>query len=402
MGFANTSQFVIIGAGQAGGWAAKTLRDGGFEGRIVLVSDEPHPPYERPPLSKAVLTAAKPPESCYLWSRDRLRELSIELQEECAVDIERGRHEVALSSGRRIRYDRLLIATGSRPRRLACPGASLPGVHYLRTIQDSVAIGRTIQSGNRLLVVGGGWIGLEVAASAASKGAAVTVVEASDRLCGRSLPVSLGRYFLELHQAHGVDIRLNAKLDSFAGEGRLERVVFAGGEEIEACAAVVGIGVEPNVDLAARSGLEVRNGIVVNEHARTSDPDIFAAGDVANQPFAVPGGRMRFESWKNAQDHGIAAAKAMLDQEPPKREIPWFWSDQYEVNFQMLGLPGADSLVFQKGDPASGGFVHYFVQDKLLSAVAAVNSPRDLRDAKRAMAAGQPFNSEGLTAVSQH
>jgi 3-phenylpropionate/trans-cinnamate dioxygenase ferredoxin reductase component len=401
MRFGNTSQFVIIGAGQAGGWAAKSLRDGGFEGRIILISDEPHPPYERPPLSKAVLTAAKSPESCYLWSRDRLRELSIELEEERAVDVERGRHEVALSSGRRIRYDRLLMATGSRPRRLACPGADLAGVHYLRTIQDSIAIGQTIQPGCRLLVVGGGWIGLEVAASAASKGVVVTVIEASDRLCGRSLPLSLGRYFLDLHHAHGVNIRLNAKLASFAGEGRLERAVFADGEAIEVSAVVVGIGVEPNVDLASRSGLEVRNGIVVDERARTSDPNIFAAGDVANQPFAVPGGRMRFESWKNAQDHGIAAAKAMLDQEPLKRDIPWFWSDQYEVNFQMLGLPAAGSLVYQKGDPASGAFVQYFVQDNLLSAVAAVNSPRDLRDAKRAIAAGQPFNSEGLTAVSQ-
>src|SRR5206468_13040300 len=169
----------------------------------------------------------------------------IELEEECTIDVERRSREVVLSSGRRLRYDRLLIATGSRPRRLACPGAGLPGVHYLRTIQDSLAIGQTIQPGSRLLVVGGGWIGLEVAASAASKGVAVTVIEASDRLCGRSLPLSLGRYFLDLHHARGVNIRLNAKLASFAGEGRLERVVFANGDALEVSAAVVGIGVEP-------------------------------------------------------------------------------------------------------------------------------------------------------------
>jgi 3-phenylpropionate/trans-cinnamate dioxygenase ferredoxin reductase component len=248
-------QFVIIGGGQAGGWAAKTLRDNGFVGGIVLISEEPHPPYERPPLSKAVLTAAKPPESCYLWSRDRLRELSIDLVSGAsAVFVDRKSGQVLLSNGRAVPYDRLLMATGARPRSLSCPGADLPGVRYLRTIQDSLAIGASMAAGGRLLVVGGGWIGLEVAASAASQGVAVTLVESSDRLCGRSLPLSLSSYFLELHRAHGVDIRLNATLSSFAGRDHLERVLFADGTSLEVSTAVVGIGIEPNVELAVECG----------------------------------------------------------------------------------------------------------------------------------------------------
>jgi 3-phenylpropionate/trans-cinnamate dioxygenase ferredoxin reductase component len=393
-------QFVIIGGGQAGGWAAKTLRDNGFVGGIVLISEEPHPPYERPPLSKAVLTAAKPPESCYLWSRDRLRELSIDLVSGAsAVFVDRKSGQVLLSNGRAVPYDRLLMATGARPRSLSCPGADLPGVRYLRTIQDSLAIGASMAAGGRLLVVGGGWIGLEVAASAASKGVPVTLVESSDRLCGRSLPVSLSSYFLELHRAHGVDIRLNATLSSLAGRGHVERVHFADGTTLEVSTAVVGIGIEPNVELAVECGLQVGNGIIVDDRACTSDPDIFAAGDVANQPFVMTGGRMRFESWKNAQDHGIAAAKSMLGHEPGTRDIPWFWSDQYDVNFQMLGLPPVGSVIYQKGQPLVGSFVQYFVDDSRLCAVAVVNSPRDLRDAKRAIVGQHHFETAGLLPV---
>jgi len=392
-------QIVIVGGGQAGGWAAKTLRDAGYAGRVVLVADEPHPPYERPPLSKSVLTAAKPPESCYLWSRERLAELQVELLQTTVVAIERHRHEVVLLNGERVPYDRLLLATGARPRRLKCAGSELRGVRYLRTIADCLEIGRSMEHGEGLLVVGGGWIGLEVAASAASKGRKVTLVESSDRLCGRSLPPILGSYFLGLHRARGVDVRLNVGQMAFEGTERLERATFDS-HSVEVSTAVVGIGVEPNSELAEACGLEIANGIVVDERARTTDPDIFAAGDVANQPFAGAGGRMRFESWKNAQDHGILAARAMLDQEIPPRDIPWFWSDQYEVNFQMLGIPRPGSAVYQKGEPSSGSFVHYFVQDDRLTAAAAVNSPRELREAKRMIAQQQVFDPAALTQVA--
>jgi len=392
-------QYVIVGGGQAGGWAAKTLRESGFEGRIVLITDEPHPPYERPPLSKGVLTALKEPESCYLWSRDRLRVLGIDFEESVTCEsIDRQGRRVALSDGRRIGYDRLLLATGSRARRLQCPGAQLSGVQYLRTIQDSVDLGRRMLADQRLLVIGGGWIGLEVAASVSSKGVPVTIVEASDRLCGRSLPLSLSRYFLDLHGSHGVEVRLNAKLRSLEGADRVERAVFQDGTSLAVSSVVVGIGAEPNTDLAAACGLQVGNGIVVDEHGRTSDPDVFAAGDVANQPFG--GARLRFESWKNAQDNGISVAKAMLDLDMPKKDSPWFWSDQYDVNFQMVGVVPEGSAVYQKGSAATGSFAQYFVSENRLEAVAAINSPKDVRDGKRAIASGQPFDTTGLLALA--
>jgi 3-phenylpropionate/trans-cinnamate dioxygenase ferredoxin reductase component len=385
------ARIVIVGAGQAGGWAPKTLRDSGYAGAIVLVGNEPHPPYERPPLSKAVLTAIKPPESCYLWSEERLQELRIEQRQDKVVAIDRQRRELTLASGAALGYDRLLLATGARPRRLVCPGADLPGVRYLRTIADSVEIGRSLTPGEHLLVVGGGWIGLEVAASAITKGCKVTVVEASDTLCGRSLPPVLGRYFLDLHAARGVDVRLNVRQLAFDGAGRLERALIGERESVAVTTAVVGIGVEPNTELAISCGLDVNNGIIVDERACSSDPDIFAAGDVANQHSAYTGRRVRFESWKNAQDHGIAAAKAMLEQQVPEPDVPWFWSDQYDINFQMLGIPSPHSTVYQKGSAAAGAFVHYFVQDGKLLAAAGVNSARDLREAKRAIRQGNSF-----------
>lgn len=393
-------QIVIVGGGQAAGWAAKTLRDSGYKGRVVLVGDESHPPYERPPLSKAVLTGSKPPESCYLWTSERLHALEVEQRHDPAVAIDRWQHEVRLSSGARLHYDKLLLAMGSRPRRLRCTGADLPGVRYLRTIQDSVEIGRSLHPGEPLLVVGGGWIGLEVAASAMSKGVPVILVESSDRLCGRSLPLALGNYFLELHRGRGVDVCLNVSQFALEGRGRLERAVLHDGRRINVSSAVVGIGVEPNVELAKACGLEVANGIVVDARARTSDPDIFAAGDVANQPLGSEEGRIRFESWKNAQDHGILAAKTMLGQEAPKRDIPWFWSDQYDVNFQMLGIPPPGGRIYQKGATSAGSFVHYFVRDERLVSVGAVNSPRDLREAKRVMVDGKPFDPASLSAVA--
>jgi 3-phenylpropionate/trans-cinnamate dioxygenase ferredoxin reductase subunit len=393
-------QFVVVGSGQAGGWAAKTLRDAGFTGSIVVVGNECHPPYERPPLSKAVLTGHKSPESCYLWSRDKLGELGINvLQGVIATGVNRSRRELSLSLGSTLTYDRLLLATGATPRRLTCPGADLEGIYYLRTIEDSIELGQSLNTAKRLLVVGGGWIGLEVAASAVSKGIATTLVEAADRLCGRSLPLSLGSYFLELHEGRGVDVRLNVKVKAFEGRRHLERVVFDDGSVLDVSAAVIGIGVEPNTELAGDCGLQVDNGIVVDARNCTSDPNIFAAGDVANQPYCGGANRVRLECWKNAQDQGIAAARAMLDQRTTNSEVPWFWSDQYDVNFQMIGFPMHTSAIYQKGDRSSGRFIQYFVEGDRLTAAAAVNSPRDLRESKRLMMSQQPFETTGLDAL---
>jgi 3-phenylpropionate/trans-cinnamate dioxygenase ferredoxin reductase subunit len=389
-GAADSRVFVIVGAGQAGGWAAKTLRDQGFAGRVVLIGDEAHPPHERPPLSKAVLTGAKPPESTYLWSREALVGFKIELVSGARVlRIDRTAKRVELLEGAPVAYDRLLLATGGRVRRLPLPGSELAGIHYLRGIEDAAAIRGALTPGARIVVVGGGWIGLEVAAAARTLGAEVTVLEAADRLCGRALPAELGAYLKALHAGKGVDIRLGARLEAFAGTGKVTGAVLAGGETIPASAVVVGVGIVPNVELAAAAGLGVDNGIVVDASGRTDDPDIFAAGDVTNHPNPLLGRRLRLESWENAQNQAIAAAKAMLDRSEPYHEIPWFWSDQYDVNLQLLGLAEGYDDAVTRGDLAKPPFVRFYLKDGKIRAVAAANSPRELRIVKRLMQMGR-------------
>lgn len=394
----NAKQYVIVGAGQAGGWAARTLRERGFAGRIVLVGQEDHPPYERPPLSKDLLLSGKDPARTYLLTAEKLREFDIDVRRACtAVAIDRSEHELLLKNGERIPYDRLLLATGSRPRTLSNPGADLKGIHYLRTIEDSQRIRRSLAAASHLLVVGGGWIGLEVAAAAIALGVPVTLAEAGDQLCGRSLPKVTAAFFQELHAGRGVDVRLNAKLVAFEGNDSIEKATFADGRSVQTSIVVVGVGVEPNVELAADCGLSVDNGIVVDETTRTSDTYIFAAGDVASQPVDRVGLRHRLETWHNAQNQGITAAKAMLDEDARYRELPWFWSDQFDINFQLLGIPGRADDVYVKGNYEAGRFVQFFVTGQRINAVAAFNSPRELREAKRMMLAKAPVDTSALT-----
>jgi 3-phenylpropionate/trans-cinnamate dioxygenase ferredoxin reductase subunit len=376
--------FVIVGAGQAGGWAATTLRSQGFAGAITLVGEEPHPPYERPPLSKDVLLGSKPPESTYLWPGDKVSELKIDLRTGVPVShLHRATQELELATGETLPFDRLLLATGSRVRRLKFAGCDLAGVHYLRTIEDALAIQRDLTPEARLLVLGGGWIGLETAASARKLGAEVTIIEATDQLCSRVLPKGLADYLLERHQRQGVNVHLRTTVAALKGNSRVESAVLSTGEELPVSAIVIGVGVEPNVELARQAGLEVNNGIVVDQSGRTSDPRIFAAGDVTNQPNDFLGRRVRLESWANAQNQSIAVAKAMLGQSVAYHDIPWFWSDQYNLNVQLLGIPHKSDQFVMRGDPASDKFLQFFLYGGRIEAVAAVNNPRDLRMARR-------------------
>ena len=379
---------VVIGAGQAGGWAARTLRDEGFEGGIVVIGEEPYPPYERPPLSKEVLLGKEPAESSYLWPEGSFDELGIELRTGVeATAIERARKTVALSGGGTVAYDKLLIATGGRVRRLPIEGEELEGVHYLRGIDDSAAIGADLGEGAQLVVIGGGWIGLEVAAAARMLGADVVVVEALGQLCGRALTPDLAAYLLDVHRGRGVDIRLGTTVEVLTGESRVSGARLSGGKTVPATAAVIGIGIVPNVELAEAAGLEVDNGIKVDALCRTSDPDIFAAGDVTNHPNGLLGRNVRLESWENAQNQGIAAAKAMLGGDTPYCEIPWFWSDQYDVNIQLVGLPTDFEETVTRGDRADGSFVEFYMKGGRIDGAAAINNPRDIRFAKRLMQA---------------
>ncbi len=274
--------FIVVGAGQAGGWAVRTLRDEGFDGRIVLIGEESHIPYERPPLSKALLLGEAEVDSTHLWPATSYDEWGVELRlGEKVSSIRPAVHRIEIAGGDGLAYDRLLLTTGSRPRMLPIPGADLAGVHTLRVIEDTLAIRDRVPSGTAL-VVGGGWIGLEAASALRRLGAGVVVVEAMAQLCGRVLTPELGAWMLELHRSHGVDVRLGTGVERFEGAGRLERAVLGDGSVIDTPLAIVGIGIVPNAELADHAGLEVDNGIVVDAFARTSDPDIFAAGDVAN------------------------------------------------------------------------------------------------------------------------
>lgn len=389
--------FVVIGASQAGGWVARTLRAEGFEGRVVLIGEEPYLPYERPPLSKAALLGEASLDSTYFWPPESYRELNIEARLGVrAAAIDRARRQVVLEGGETVAYDRLALATGARPRRLAIDGADLPGIHYLRTMDDTQAIRGGVAAGATALTVGGGWIGLECAATLGKLGCKSVVVEFADRLCGRAVTPDISDWLLGFHRSHGVDVRLESSVERFEGNGRVARAVLSDGGTIECSLVVVGIGVIPNSELAGEAGLAVENGIVVDALCRTSDPDIFAAGDVTSHPSALLGRRVRLESWENAQNQGIAAGKSMLDRGAPYSEVPWFWSDQHDANIQMVGLPENWDHAATRGDPATGTFITFYLRAEQVVGAIAVNNGRDVRFAKRLMQAGKQVSAADL------
>ena len=388
---------VVVGAGQAGGWTAKTLRDEGFEGRIVLIGAEPYPPYERPPLSKEVLLGKAPAESSYLWPTGAFDEWRVELRTGTTVTaIDRAAGAVKLADGETVGYDKLMLATGGRVRKLPIDGGERDGVHYLRDIPDSAAIRADIGDGAKLVVVGGGWIGLEVAAAGRMLGADVVVLEALDRLCGRALTPDFSAHLCGIHRERGIDVRLGTSIEAVLGEGRVSGARLSDGTVLPASVVVIGIGLIPNVELAADAGLEVGDGVVVDALGRTSDPRIYAAGDVTNHPNDLLGRRVRLESWENAQNQAIAAARAMLGGAAPYAEIPWFWSDQYDVNIQLIGLPVAWDRTVTRGDRAENRFIEFYLKDGRIEGAAAINNPRDMRFARRLMRAGKVLDPAAL------
>jgi 3-phenylpropionate/trans-cinnamate dioxygenase ferredoxin reductase component len=389
--------FVIIGAGQAGGWAAKTLRDQGFEGRVIIVGDEDFAPHERPPLSKEVLLGDAEKESCLLWPPGTLEDADIEMRLGVSVkSIDADSYTMSLANGETLAWNKMLIATGGRARSLDVDGVDLDGVYTLRTIEDAEGIRARLTAGAKVLVIGAGWIGLEVAAAARKRDASATVVEVADRVCARALTEDMSQWVHALHERHGVDIRLTTAFSHFAGDGKLQKAVLGDGSEIDCDIAVIGIGLIPNTELAESAGLDIENGIVVDENGQTSHPDIFAAGDVTNHPNALLGRRVRLESWENAQNQAINSAKAMLDIKEPYSEIPWFWSDQYDANIQMMGLPEEWDQTVTRGDRDAGEFIEFYLKDGELQGAAAINNPRDLRFTRRMITSGRKFEADAL------
>jgi 3-phenylpropionate/trans-cinnamate dioxygenase ferredoxin reductase subunit len=389
--------YVIIGAGQAGGWGAKTLRDEGFDGRVVIIGDENFPPHERPPLSKEVLLGDAEKETCLLWPPGTLEDAGIEMRlGESVSSIAPDDHTLTLANSETIGWNKLLIATGGRARSLNVDGADLEGVFTLRTIGDAEGIRSGLSEGSTVLVIGAGWIGLEVAAAARKRGARAVVIEVADRVCARALTPEMSQWVHALHERNGVEIRLGTSFDHFAGDGKLERAVLTDGTDIGCDVAVIGIGLIPNTELAESAGLDIDNGIVVNETGRTSHPDIYAAGDVTNHPNSLLGRRIRLESWENAQNQAINTAKAMMGTEQPYAEIPWFWSDQYDANIQMMGLPEDWDETVTRGDRVLGEFVEFYLKNGEIQGATAINNPRDLRFTRRLMMSGKKFDASAL------
>ena len=389
---------VIVGAGQAGGWAAQTLRKEGFAGRVVMVGDELHPPHERPPLSKAVLSGEAAPESTWLQKPEAFDALALDWRPASRVArIDRHSKALEMADGESIRYDKLILCTGGRARPLAVPGADVVAVHTLRTIDDALALAPVLAPGRTVVVIGGGWIGLEVAATARKKGADVVVIEAQSRLCERTVPREISEHLLALHRSNGTRVLLGAGVAGIeAGPGSRSVVKLADGEALTCDAIVVGIGMLPNDELARDAGLQCEGGVIVDSRCRTSDPDILAAGDVAVTPNPWAGRRLRLESWQNAQEQGMAAARSALGLEVDYRPLPWFWSDQYGMNLQIYGVPTPTHRVVTRGTPGSDSFILFYLEGDVVKAALGPNAARDLRFARRLIEQRKPVDTQRL------
>jgi 3-phenylpropionate/trans-cinnamate dioxygenase ferredoxin reductase component len=374
--------FVVIGANLAGGRAAERLRHEGFDGRLVLIGAEPHPPYERPALSKEVLLGDETPESTELHPQTFYDDAEIELLLGARVaDLDPSQECVVLEGGSRVHADKVLLCTGGRVRPLLVPGAELDGVYSLRTLEDMLGIREKLRPGASIVVIGAGFIGSEVAACAIASGCTVTMIELAQVPLSRVLGTDLGEIFASIHRDRGVDLRLGVGIDRIEGDevGRARRVVTTDGSVIEADAIVVGVGVEPETTLAELAGIEIGNGIVVDEYCRTSLANVYAAGDVASFPNPILGERIRLEHWQNARNQAAAAARSMTGTLEPFSEVPWFWSDQYDVNLQLAGHPRATDEAVWRGDVDGLSFTCFYVREGVLTGAVSVNRPRDIR-----------------------
>ncbi len=357
--------FVIAGAGLAGAKAAETLRAQGFSGRILLVGEETHRPYERPPLSKGLLLGTSTVEEAYVHEASWYAEHDVELRTGCRVEsIDRATQTVTIDDGSVANYDKLVLATGSAPRRLDTPGAEHDGVLYLRTLPDATRLAASLAEVEHVVVIGAGWVGLEVAAAARSRGASVTVVETLSLPLQRVLGDEVAKVFLSLHQARGVTFHGNASVREFRGGRRVSSVVLADGTELLADIVVAGVGIAPNVELAKRAGLETGNGVTVDATLRTSDPNIFAAGDVASAYHPVIGRHLRVEHWANAVHMGETVAKTLMGQDVVYDRLPYFYSDQFDLGMEYSGYvaPGAYDEVVFRGDPSKYEFLAFWVR----------------------------------------
>jgi 3-phenylpropionate/trans-cinnamate dioxygenase ferredoxin reductase subunit len=370
--------FVIVGAGLAGAKAAEALRTDGFSGKVILFGDEAERPYDRPPLSKGYLLGSTEREKIYIHPAQWHLEHDIDLRLGTQVtEINRAAHEVSTARAEKLVYDKLLVTTGSSPRRLTVSGADLDGVHYLRRVADSEALQTAFASAQRVAIIGAGWIGLETAAAARAAGCHVTLIERAKLPLLAVLGAEVAETYAALHRAHDVELRLNADVAEIIGAaGKVTGVRLADGDVVAADAVVVGVGITPNSELAAAAGLPVDNGIIVDEHLATTDPDVFAAGDVANSYYPLLGTHLRLEHWSAALNQGPVAAANMMGTVTSYDHVPYFFSDQYDCGMEYSGYvgPGGYDTVVFRGDVASGEFIAFWMGDGRVLAGMNVNT----------------------------
>lgn len=388
---------IIVGGGQAAARAAQAMRECGFAGAIILFGDETLLPYERPPLSKQYFLEGAEAGFKPICSESFYREQRIDLHiGTSVVGIDRASKRVTVAAGETFPFGNLLLATGARLRRLQLPGADKANVLYLRTLDDSAALARYLAPGFKLLVVGGGFIGLEVASAARQRGCEVVVIEAGSQLLGRIAPELVASHVIDVHRRHGVTVRTGLWPIRFLGGEFVTSVELSDGEVLAVDAVAVGIGVLPAVELAEDANIAVENGVMVDECCRTSDSSIFAAGDVANQYNPIVKCRLRQESWQNAQDQGITAGSSMANTLRENRSVPWAWSHQFELNLQVVGvrLPGDDVVI--RGSAESGSFTVFSMRGRYLRGAVTINRGRELPLINRMLARGEALDPSAL------
>ena len=392
----SNARVVIVGAGHAGGSVAALLRQYGFEGPITLIGDEPIAPYQRPPLSKAWLKGEADADSLqlkdpYWWAQN-----GVDLRLDARVTaLDRAARTVALE-GETLSYDALVIATGARARPIHLPGADLDGVLALRTAADAEALKARLGPGRRLVVIGGGYVGLEAAASAMALGGSAVVLEREARVLARVASQTLSNFYATAHAARGVQIVTGAAVVAIEGDGHVQAVRLADGRAFPCDAVLVGVGAEPNVELAEAAGLPCADGIIVDAGARTADPAIWAVGDVTRRPSALFDRDFRFESVPNALEQAKQAASAIAGRDQPPAEIPWFWSDQFDLKLQMAGLAIDSDRQVLRGDPATERFAVFHLKGDVIRCVEAVNAPPEFMGGRMLIARQTPVDADKL------
>lgn len=374
---------VIVGAGQGAGQAAASFRQDGYEGEIIILGDEAFPPYQRPPLSKQYLSGEMPLERVFVRPAKFYTERNIDLRTNTRVEsIDTTAKTVTTAKGETIPYEKLMLATGSRPRKLSIPGSDLPGIFYMRTIADVDAIAAAMKTAKKVVIVGGGYIGLEVASVAVTNGLDVTVLEMEQRILQRVTTPYMSEYYHQLHTSRGLKILTSTAVSGFSGTDRVEQVL-CGDTAIAADLVIVGIGIIANTEVASAAGIACDNGITVDDHCRTSVPDVYAIGDCTNHPNPILGRRLRLESVPNALEQARVAVANMIGKEKLYAAVPWFWSDQYELKLQMVGFSSDGDTQVVRGDVANNTFAVFYLKDGAVVAVDAVNSPREFMVCKQ-------------------